>query len=458
MPLPSSDPPHRPDWVRDAVFYQVFPDRFARSAHASTDVDPWDAKPTRDNFLGGDLHGITERLDHLADLGVNAVYLTPIFQAGTNHRYDTEDYLRIDPRLGTEEDFDRLVTAAHEHGIRLVLDAVFHHCGFGHWAFQDVVRQGRESPYAGWFFAADHPIVSHPQPNYGTCSGCWYLPKLNVDHPALRAHLFDAVRHWTSRGIDGWRLDVPYMMDNPGFWREFRGVVRETNPDAYIVAEVWDEAGQWTTGETSDAAMNYPLRDALLAFLVDRRSGAEQLAERVHEIDADVGADATHHMLNLLASHDTARLRTTCGGERDLTLLATGLLLCLRGAPMLYYGDEVGLTGFNDPECRGAMPWDRAGWDTTSLARTRDLVRLRRGSIALRRGDQRVSAAGENVVRIDRRHREQWVTVFANRADVDEVVELDAPARDLVTGDRLAVGKNLVPRRGLVVIEQEGTR
>jgi cyclomaltodextrinase len=447
----------RPDWVRDAVFYQIFPERFARSAAASTDVEAWDAKPTRDNFLGGDLRGITEHLDHLVDLAVNAIYLTPIFAAGTNHRYDTEDYTRIDPRLGDDAAFDAFLDAAHERGIHVVLDAVFHHCGAGHWAFQDVKQNGLDSPYVDWFFITEHPLVTDPAPNYGTCSGCWYLPKLNVDNPGLREHLFDAVRAWTGRGIDGWRLDVPYMMENPAFWAEFRGVVRDINPDAYIVAEAWDDAGEWATGKSSDAAMNYPLRDALLAFLVDRRSGAGSLAARIAEIDLDVGVEATGHMLNLLASHDTARLRTTCGGERDLTMLATAMLLSLRGAPMLYYGDEVGLVGFNDPECRGAMPWDESAWDHELHAHVRELAHLRRDSVALRRGDQSVAAVTDDVVRIVRTHTNQVVTVLANRSDVDVVIDLAAAGRDLLTNAAVAAGPLTLPGRGVVFVEQAGT-
>lgn len=445
----------RPDWVNDAVFYQIFPDRFARSAHAAdADIDDWDAAPTRDNFLGGDLAGITERLDHLAELGVNALYLTPIFAAGTNHRYDTADYTRIDPMLGDTAAFDALLTAAHARGIRVILDAVFHHCGIGHWAFRDVMAKGADSPYADWFFTDEFPLISTPVPNYGTCSGCWYLPKLNVDNPELRKYLFDAAAGWTRRGIDGWRLDVPYMMDNPGFWREFRNVVRAVHPEAYIVAEVWEEPTGWVEGETSDAAMNYQLRDALLAFLVDRRSGAQALADRCGELDLIVG-DAAGHMLNLLASHDTARLRTTCGGEEGLTLLAAGLLVALRGAPMLYYGDEVGLLGFNDPECRGSMPWDTARWDGAIWERMRDLVALRRSSIALRRGDQQVSAAADDVVRILRRHPEQTLTVLANRAAVGAEVTITSAGRDLLTGLAVAAGPISLPARGIIFIAHE---
>ena len=449
---------HRPDWVRDAVFYQIFPDRFARGPRASADVAPWDSAPTRDDFLGGDLDGITAHLGHLEDLGVTAVYLTPIFAAGTNHRYDTTAYLRIDPRLGDDAAFDRLVAAAHDRGVRIVLDAVFHHCGYGHWAFQDVVTHGPDSRYAGWFTVEQYPVRVRPRPSYATCSGCWYLPKLNVEDPELRAHLMEVARHWTARGIDGWRLDVPYMMNAPGFWAQFRAVVRAQNPDAYLVAEVWDAATEWTSGRTTDAAMNYRLRDALLAFLVERRSGADELARAMAAIDAEVDPGATGHMLNLLASHDTARTLTTCGGERELSLLAVRLLLCLQGAPMLYYGDEVGLRGFNDPECRGAMPWSHERWDTGTLAAVREWVRLRRGSVALRRGDQQVTTVDDDVVRVRRRHADQTVDVFANRAAVPRPVPVEGPARDLVTGRVARPGSFDLPARGIRVLEHRGDR
>lgn len=449
--------PHRPDWVLDAVFYQIFPDRFARGSSASTDVQPWGSPPTRDNFLGGDLDGIIDHLDHLVDLGITALYLTPIFTAGTNHRYDTCDYTRIDPMLGDEAAFDGLIAAARHRGIAVVLDAVLHHCGEGHWAFRDVIANGPASPYADWFFIDSYPVTADPEPTYQTCSGCWYLPKLNVDNPELRQYLFDAIAHWTAKGIDGWRLDVPYMIDSDTFWPEFRRVVREVNPDAYIVAEVWEEAGQWTSGTTSDAAMNYQLRDALLAFFVDRRTGATALADHAAAIDTAAG-DAGGHMLNLLASHDTARLRTTCGGEPDLTVLAMATMLAMRGTPMIYYGDEVGMTGFNDPECRGAMPWEPDTWDTHTLESLQRFIAARAASVALRRGTQHLSAATDDVVHIQRNHPDQTVDIYANRADVPAQITPGHPGCDLLTGTAVAAGPLQLPRRGIVYVERKTSR
>ncbi|GAA5047915.1 glycosidase [Thermocatellispora tengchongensis] len=422
-----------PDWVRDAVFYQIFPDRFATSGRA-TYVEPWGTPPTRETFCGGDLDGIASRLDHLRDLGVTALYLTPIFMARTNHRYDTTDYFRIDPVLGDEEIFARLVESAHAHGIKVVLDAVFHHCGDGHPAFQDVLRNGPASRYVNWFSFQQF----EPEPAYLTCSGCHYLPKLNVTNPEVRDHLFAAAEKWTRMGIDGWRLDVPYMMDNLPFWRQFRRLVKGISPDLYIVAEVWEAATDWTRGDTSDGAMNYRLRDAILGFVTDHRLGGEWLATELDTITGEIGAEAKGLMLNLLGSHDTERVLTRCGGEPHAARFAFSLLMAAEGAPMVYYGDEIGLRGFNDPDCRRCMTWDRAEWDQETLAWLKTLIRLRRDHVALRRGVESTVQAGENVIVRARTHPDETVLVLANRGNAVEQLAVGAgTGRDLISGEQV---------------------
>lgn len=436
-----------PEWVRDAVFYQIFPDRFANGDPEldPPDVEAWGSAPTRDNFTGGDLAGIRQRLGHLRELGITAIYLTPIFAARTNHRYDTIDYFRIDPALGDEAEFARLLADAHDAGIRVVLDAVFHHCGDGHPAFLDVVENEAASPYVNWFYPAEFPVRAEPEPNYLTCSGCYYLPKLNVYNPEVREHLFDAVRKWTATGIDGWRLDVPYMMENPYFWRQFRDIVKQINPDAYIVAEVWEAATEWTRGDTSDAAMNYRLRDALLDFVADHRTDARVLAKRLDAIDAEIHPPARGIMLNLLGSHDTERLRAHCAGDPAASRLALGLLFAAEGVPMIYYGDEVGMTGFNDPDCRRCMIWDPDRWDTETFQWTRALIRLRRDQAALRRGTVRTLLAGEDVLVRVREHRAGNVVIAANRAATASTVDIPgyraAAGRDLLTGETVKLGR-----------------
>jgi cyclomaltodextrinase / maltogenic alpha-amylase / neopullulanase len=391
-----------PDWLADAVFYQIFPERFANGDPAldPPDVEKWGGTPTRENFFGGDLAGITEHLDHIVSLGANAIYLTPVFEADTNHRYDAKDYFSIDHRLGDQAAFDRFVEAAHDRGVRIVLDAVLNHCGDGHWAFRDVVEHERRSRYVNWFSVEGFPVVAHPEPNYRTCSGCYYLPKWNAYNPEVRDHHHAVARHWIEKGIDGWRLDVPYFI-NQQFWRGFHDVVKGIDEDLYVVAEEWRDPEEWLTGDLADGTMNYTLRDLVLGFTADRTVDAHAFAAGMNRLDDRIPVGFHHGMLNLLGSHDTERVLTRHGEDERATRLAHDLLFCSRGAPMVYYGDEVGLVGDNDPGCRGTMPWDESEWRTAILDRVRALGRLRAELAPLRRGAQRVLAAdGDTVVMV----------------------------------------------------------
>ncbi|WP_159805137.1 glycoside hydrolase family 13 protein [Cellulomonas citrea] len=416
-----------PAWLADAVFYQVFPERFANGDRTldPPDVEPWGGEPTRDNFFGGDLAGIVEHLDHLVELGVTALYLTPIFEAQTNHRYDAVDYFTVDHRLGDLAAFRRFVAAAHERGLRVVLDAVLNHCGIGHHAFADVIEHEAASPYVNWFSVADFPVTSHPEPNYKTCSGCWYLPKWNAFNPQVREHHLEVARHWIAEGIDGWRLDVPYYVPMP-FWRRFRETVKGIDPELYIVAEEWREPEQWLAGDTADGTMNYTFRDLVLGFTADRSLDAPAVAAGLTTLWDRVPAPARPAMLNLLGSHDTERVLTRHGGDRAAALLAYALLFGAQGAPMVYYGDEVGMVGENDPGCRAPMVWERERWDGELYAAVRGLAAARRANEALRRGEQRVVALGPDGLALVRQDGPQLALVVVNRGSGDLDVDLDA--------------------------------
>jgi len=260
-----------PEWVRDAVFYQIFPDRFRDGDPRNNPprTQPWSGLPTHRSFSGGDLEGILEKLPYLADLGVTALYLTPIFTASTNHKYDGEDYFQVDPAFGGNEAFRELVAALHARGMRVVLDGVFNHCGIGHPFFRDVAERGRGSPYWDWFMIHGDRLRLEPEPNYRCWAGCTGLPEWNHDNPAVRDYLLSVVRHWLREyAIDGWRLDtVEYLP--PDFVRDVYRVAKETNPDAYVLGEVMGLATPWFRHRSLDGVMHYKLWEGLVHFLAE---------------------------------------------------------------------------------------------------------------------------------------------------------------------------------------------
>jgi Glycosidases len=446
-----------PAWVRDAVFYQVFPDRFASSGRVVKPgpLEPWDSPPTNHGFKGGDLLGIAERLPYLADLGITALYLTPIFSSASNHRYHTYDYFAVDPLLGGDAALRELLDAAHARDMRVVLDGVFNHTGRGFWPFHHVLESGAASPYRHWFhvdeaaLAAGRPLLSYPPAGtpmsafgYKAWEGLPALPKLNTDEPDVREYLFRVAEHWLRFGIDGWRLDVAEEIDDEAFWQEFRTRCRAVRPDAYLVGEIWRIAPEWLRGDRFDALMNYPLAEAILGFAggpsldmdvirshheyshtigpLDGHGFAKRLTETLEAYDADVVAV----QLNLLGSHDAPRLRTVLGGDDAAVRLATILQMTLPGAPCLYYGDEIGLTGGNDPACRAAFPWDEARWDTRLRDFVHDVIRLRSLEPALRHGATTILAAAgapDAAVAFERRLDGRMVIVAIN-AGVTPVV------------------------------------
>lgn len=383
-----------PEWVRHAVFYQIFPDRFANGdpQNDPENAQPWGSLPTLHNFMGGDLQGIIDRLSYLADLGITALYLTPIFQATSNHKYNTYDYLRIDPHFGDLATFRRLIAEAHARGIRVVLDGVFNHCGRGFFAFHDILENGGNSPFLRWFYINDlplHPYDGDRPANYQAWWEYRSLPKFNVSHPPVRRYLLEVARYWIEQGADGWRLDVPNEIADHSFWREFRAVVKRANPEAYIVGEIWNDASPWLDGSQFDAVMNYLFRDLCRDFFARAGMRADAFRKGIDQLLQLYPRAATEVQLNLLSSHDTVRFLTEAGGAVARLRLATLFQLTFPGAACIYYGDEVGMAGGADPLCRGCFPWDRAAWDAELHGWVRRCIALRHAHPALRTGEYR---------------------------------------------------------------------
>jgi len=380
-----------PYWVQDSIFYQIFPDRFANGDKTNDppNVQKWGAKPTIWDFQGGDLRGIIRRFDYLLELGINALYLNPIFQATSSHRYNASDYFKIDPKLGDVNDFLALLDVAHRNNIRVILDGVFNHCGRGFFAFNDVLENGEHSPYRDWFHIHRFPLDAFTPGDAINYSGWWShksLPKFNTANPEVRKYLLGIAKYWIEKGADGWRLDVPNEINDDEFWAEFRQVVKSANKEAYIFGEIWDADPRWANDSHFDGLMNYPVKDALIALL-NKRENLQQFIEKIDRLVQIYPRENVFAMYVPLGSHDTERILTALGGDLEKLKLAYLFQFAYPGAPAIYYGDEVGLEGGRDPECRGAFPWDPAVWKGDLQLWVRELIAIRKSRASLRRGD-----------------------------------------------------------------------
>ncbi len=399
-----------PGWVKDAIFYQIFPERFYNGdpRNDPRGTVPWGSEPTPTNYFGGDLAGVLEKLDYLHDLGINAIYFNPIFWSNTNHKYHTKDYMKIDPEFGDDAIFRRLLAKCHETGIRVVLDFVPNHSGTDFFAFADIRKKGKRSKYVHWYDIRSFPVRVADPPNYEAWWGLKDLPKLMVMNPEVKKYLFAATEKWTRMGIDGWRLDVPNEIPH-AWWIEWRRLVKSINPDCYITGEIWDDASAWLQGDQFDGVMNYRFRNAVIHFFAMDSTLPSQFDRALADIRTAYPDSVPWALQNLIDSHDTERYLTLCKGDKTKLRLTLFFQMTAIGAPMIYYGDEIGMTGGKDPGCRKAFIWDTALWDTDLFAYYRRMIDIRRMHSCLRRGGSRTLLADDA----------QRVYVY-EREDVDE--------------------------------------
>lgn len=484
-----------PDWVKDAVFYQIFPDRFAKSDTVTKPhhLQEWGAEPTDYGYMGGDLPGVLEHLDYLQDLGVNAIYFTPVFQSASNHRYHTHDYEKVDPMLGGNAALRRLVDAAHARNMRIILDGVFNHASRGFFQFHDILENGRDSAWQDWFTVEHwppHPYDMSKPANYLAWWGLRALPKFNTANPQVREFIMRVGESWLrDDDIDGWRLDVPMEITTPGFWAEFRRRCKAVKADAYLVGEIWRDARQWLQGDQFDAAMNYPFTSAISAFAGGKRISqalaggrsydpfpgidAAEFGRRIQHLLGLYDWQVTQVQLNLLDSHDTPRLLSLARGDKDTVRLATLFQMTYPGAPSIYYGDEIGLIGetnyeapHRDAFARRPFPWHKPeAWDTDLLGYFKRAIALRHAHPVLRRGRfQPVYAQGECYA-FARQSNEETLLVVLNAGEEEQALKLAvgayfgdgvtlAPifgdgAGDTVTGGQVSL--TAPPRAGLVL-------
>lgn len=410
-----------PDWVNDAVVYNIFPDSFASGVKRISIQDraiDYHGQPVRGK-LGGTLWGIADNVDYLEELGVNCVYLNPIFVAGEYHKYDLLDYFHVDPCFGGDEALHHLVRVLHARGIRILIDGVFNHCGWHFFAFEDVVEKGEASSYRDWFYGLKFPVVCPDDPEDYPEYECFayerMMPKLDTANPAVREYFCEVGRYWVKNfHIDGWRLDVASEVDD-GFWRAFRKAVKEIDPDVLLIGEVWESAGHWLQGDMFDSTMNYDFRKHCNLFFAEQSIDASDFAGRITDMLMRYRMQMTPAQMNLLDSHDVSRFLSLCKDVKSFRL-AVIFQMTFPGMPSVFYGDEAGVTGILEAEYRSPMPWD-------TLAETDELfylyqraIELRKRELILKRGEYRTITAeeGSRLYGYERYLGSEGIRIFLN--------------------------------------------
>lgn len=436
-----------PDWVYSTVFYQIFVDRFNIGKQDSEVElsDNWYKRPESSDVFGGNLEGINQKLPYLEELGINGLYLTPIFHSPSNHKYDTIDYRKIDPAFGDLKTMKKLVRNAHDRGIKVVLDSVFNHTAPWFPPFLDVLEKGEESEYKDWFFIKSFPVRRFeaeqytdyrkaPKPeeiNYKVFAETPGMPKLNTSNPQARQYLLDTVVYWMKElDIDGWRLDVSDEVDHV-FWREMRRVVKEVNPNAILIGENWHNSYPWLQGDQFDGAMNYPVSKRCLQFFASGEIDAAQFSADLTRYLMWNTEQVNYAMLNLLDSHDTNRFLTWCGGNKTKLKLAVLFLHCYVGMPCTYYGSEVGMQGEGDPYCRGGFPWDTSLWDKELLEFYKRVIHVRKDEQLLQKGDVSVYEQ-DGLFVMERFMDDKKCTLFINMTESEKKFTYDAEKKVLL--------------------------
>lgn len=461
-----------PDWVKTAIFYQIFPDRFAmgrtfnKSAYT---LLPWGSEPQSQGYMGGDLYGIIEKLDYLQDLGITALYLCPIFSSTTNHRYNTHDYYQVDPMLGGNQALEALIEAVHQRGMHIVLDGVFNHVAPTFLPFADVMENQSNSAYCNWFKIMEYPVNAYDhsvKPTYWAWWNLHHMPTLNHDNPQVSEYIYRVAEYWIEKGIDGWRLDVPFEIKTKGFWENFRQRVKAANPQAYLVGEVWGEAGEWLKGDRFDGVMNYLFNEALIPFVAQGRLDTRALSNRnkcmLQPLDAKGYQIKINKLLqlydwsvacaqmNLLDSHDASRIISVFKDDTQAVKLSWLLLFTFVGAPCIYYGDEIGLDGALPSErfVRKAMPWrDMGNWDQDLFAYLQSLIALRKQHPVLATGQYRCVMAEDGCyvfLRCDKQQRYLIaVNVSAQEQTLATLSDLNASQFQLLLGEGVLSARSL---------------
>ena len=406
-----------PQWAANKVVYQIFPSRFA--ATQPVDKKLWYKAPiTPMDDLHGNLRGIIEHLDYIKDLGIDVVYLTPIFKSNSCHKYDTIDYYQVDPSFGTTEDLKELVQKSHERGMKVVLDAVYNHSGREFFAFQDILEKGEKSKYLDWYFIDELP----PRGEWGEipnfkCFGYYGgMPKLNLKNPEVEKYITDVACYWIKEcDIDGWRLDVGDEISH-FFWKNFRKAIKAVKKDMLIIGEIWHYAGDFLEGDEWDTVMNYPFYLNLIDLLADEKINVSQFVQNLGYLKGRLNKKCYPLMWNLIDSHDTARFLHLCNDNKKKQHLAAAFQLLLPGMPMVYYGDEYAMPGANDPDCRRGMYWDEEYQDKEMYNWYKKLMQIRKAHACIVEGEmiETITNDDDDTIVMIRKNGEETIAMLFN--------------------------------------------
>ena len=415
-------------WLQESVAYQIFVERFANGDHSNDTEDTmeWgDDNLTFKSQFGGDLQGIIDKLDYLKDLGIDLVYLTPIFKSNTIHKYNVSDYYEIDPQFGDLKKANELVDECHKRNIRIVFDAVFNHSGTDFFAFKDLLQNQENSKYKDWYFIDEFPVTMDKLCYYCFGDNHRNMPKLNTNNEEVKKYLLKVSEYWIKEiGIDGWRLDVCDEVDHV-FWREFKKKVKEANKDSVIIGEIMHEANSFLKGDQMDSIMNYPFKLAMVDFFGRNSISAEEF-NSVLAINRSMYMDSiTRQMWNLIGSHDTRRFLTECSEDIDRMKLAIAFQFTYVGVPYIYYGDEIGLTGEEDPFSRKCMVWEEDKQNRELFTFYQKMISLRKENKVLVYGDYNILYCKDNVLLYERSYEGESMLIAINNNDHGYYLQLN---------------------------------
>lgn len=445
-----------PSWVKDTVWYQIFLDRFY-AINPKTTL-PWiKDRVSNDEFYGGNLLGVIDKLPYLKELGITGIYFTPIFEAPSAHKYDTTDYFKIDSQFGTNEQFKELVKKAHDLNIKVILDGVFNHVGYYHEFFQDVIKNGKKSKYYNSFFIDEEPIINFEldknnkpiykmdlRPNYKTFAYTPMMPKWNTDDKLAKEYLLDVVRYWIKEyDIDGWRLDVSNEISHD-FLREIKKASRDEKKDTFIFGENWDSSLPWLLGDQMDSVMNYDLIIPLWQYF-DNKIDVNELKDELISYTALTPKNVMDNMFNLLDTHDTIRMITRLENNVKRLKIAYLMMFTSKGAPNIYYGSEVGLKGMHDPDNRRTFNWDESTWDMDLFEFIKSLIKLRKTHKEFLSSDYHF--IDNKTLSYYKKHNNELTLLLINDSNKKETVLLEKEFLgnyiNLLTNEKIIINNNI---------------